>query len=324
MPTDKKPKAFPFRRLVACGIAILAIRLAILGIRLATHASTHSASAGAPKQTLETLLPRALPPPPPTEQRVPEYAVYELETATVHVVSVYPSTPIAVVAADELATVEAFAQQHHAVVALNGGFFDPQNGQTTSHLIIAGQPAGDPADNERLTANSSLQQYLPQILNRSEFRTYRCQGLETLRYDITSHNAPIPDNCAIESALGAGPQILPENTALAEGFIDYQNGALVRDAIGIVQPNARSAIALRPDGTVLLLMAAQRIESAGMTLAELGEFATSLGATQLLNLDGGSSSSLYYNGQTYAGRLDEEGKAIQRPVKSVLVIGQKE
>lgn len=250
------------------------------------------------------------------------HQTYDLNQATVHVVSVPVGIPISVAVADDLTTVAAFARRENALAILNGGFFDPQNGKTTSHLTAQGQPAGNPADNERLTGNPTLAPYLDQIFNRSEFRAYRCESSASLRYAITQHDAPWPDSCQLESALGAGPQLLPENTAATEAFTDYDNGELIRDAIGSVQPNARSAIALQPDGTVRLLMVAQRPNAPGMTLADLAEFATSLGATQLLNLDGGSSSSLYYSGQTYLGRLDTDGNLVERPVKSVIVVGQ--
>ncbi len=267
------------------------------------------------------------------------YQTYDLPQATVHVVSVEVGGVVAIATTPSLTTVADFAQQNNALAVINGGFFDPQNGKTTSHLISQGQSVGDPADNERLTGNPSLQAYLPQILNRSEFRIYRCQGLDQdsaqIRYDIAPHDAASPNGCKTETALGAGPQLLPQDTAFIEAFTDYENGdengTLIRDAISSLQPNARSALAICPDGTLLLIMVAQRANlpnsgqingqiATGMTLAELTEFATSLGATQLLNLDGGSSSSLYYDGQTHLGRLDAEGQPIQRPVKSVIMI----
>jgi hypothetical protein len=275
---------------------------------------------------------------------------YDLPNATVYGVLMPPDTALSVAVSDELKTVEAFAselssQGEPILAVLNAGFFDPQNGKTTSHLVREGQPAGDPADNERLMENPNLQSYLPQILNRSEFRQYRCaaDGLPsgsvdsasnssfsgaassgdssgTLRYDITFHDAPIPEGCELNNAVGAGPQLLPADTGEIEGFTSTQNGELVRDAIGSVQPNARSAIALRSDGALLMLLVAQRPNAPGMTLAEVAEFAKSLGAVKLLNLDGGSSSSLYYNGDMYLGRLDAEDNPVQRPVKSVLVL----
>ncbi len=263
-----------------------------------------------------------------TQTVEPDYQPYELPQATVHVVTLPAKTRLSVAIAPHLTTVAAFAQQENALAVINGGFFDPQNGKTTSHIVVEGNTLGDPADNERLIENSDLSPYLNQILSRSEFRAYQCRtSVQTseLQYEIAAHNVlntPLSDSCTLRSLLGAGPQLLPDDTSFAEGFTDYANGELIRDAIGSRQPNARSAIALQPDGTVRLLMVAQRPNAPGLTLAELAEFATALGATQLLNLDGGSSSSLYYSGQTYLGRLGTDGNPVERPVKSVIIVRQ--
>ncbi len=278
------------------------------------------------------------------------HQVYRLSEATVHVVKVSAVSELTVAVADDLAPLAELAQRENALYAINGGFFDPQNGKTTSHLTVQGQVAGDPADNERLTGNPDLTSFLPQIFNRSEFRAYRCDSSEALNYDITLHNLPSPANCEIESAVGAGPTLLPIDGSFTEAFTDYENddpnqGQLIRDAIGSVQRNARSAIGLDAEGSIFLIMVEKRADSAGdsaeelqrgavaesqgMTLAEVTEFARSLGVTQLLNLDGGSSSSLYIGAQdagsqdgpqTYFGRLDPEGNPIERPVKSVIII----
>lgn len=230
------------------------------------------------------------------------------------------SAPVSVSVAEDLQPIDSFVAPTQRAYVINGGFFDPQNGKTTSHLIVEGEIVGNPADNERLIENPALAPYLPQILNRSEFRSYRCTAHDALRYDIVFHNEPIPENCTIESAIGAGPQLLPENTSVAEAFVDYENGQLTRDAIGSMQPNARSAIGLNDTGEIYLIMIQQDGNSSGLSLAGLAEFAASLGVTKLLNLDGGSSSSIRFpDGQTYSGQVDFEGEPIQRPVKSVIL-----
>ena len=260
---------------------------------------------------------------PPTSE--PYYQTYELERATVHMVLLPAGISPAVAVADDLTTLKDFAQRENALVVLNGGFFDPQNGKTTSHLVSQGQTVGDPADNERLVGNPTLAAYMPQILNRSEFRVYDCQNSGSsaeVKYDIVLHDAPVLEGCTIQSAMGAGPQLLPEDTSYEEGFTDYENGERVRDAIGSAGPNARSAIALTANSEIMLIMIAQRPDAPGLNLSEVADFATSLGAAKLLNLDGGSSSALYYDGQTHFGRIDADGNPIERPVKSVIVVGQ--
>lgn len=258
------------------------------------------------------------------------YAIYTLPQANVLVVSLALDTSVAVDLSDELEPVETFAARTNALYVINGGFFDPQNGKTTSYLTVNSQAVGDPADNERLVQNPDLQQYLPQILNRSEFRAYHCELSDALsgsgRYDITFHDAALPAGCEVESAVGAGPQLLPEDTSTIEGFTDYKGKELIRDAIGSVQPNARSAVGIHANGSVYLFMVEKNAGSSGMTLAELAEFARSIGIVKLLNLDGGSSASVYIRddirgGQAYSGLSDADGNPIHRPVKSVITAG---
>ncbi len=254
------------------------------------------------------------------------YERHVVENVIAHVVTQPPGTTLSVAVATDLTTVEDFAEQAEASYIINGGFFDPNNGKTTSHLIAQGQIVGDPADNERLVENPALSQYIDQILNRSEFRVYRCAETNAPVYDIAFHDVLPPNGCAIDSAIGAGPQLLPTDTAQAEAFVDYDSGAVIRDAIGSLQPNARSAIGLYPDGAIALIMIEKGARSSGMTLAELADFAASLGITKLLNLDGGSSSSLFIanddatESQTYFGLSDSEGNPIRRAVKSVIVL----
>ena len=248
----------------------------------------------------------------------------ETPIARVHRVTIPANYPMEVAISDDLKTVETFAAETGATAVINGGFFDPNNAQTTSFVTIDGTLVADPQDNRRLMNNLDLTPYLEQILNRSEFRRYTCGG--EIRYDLTLHSASIPNGCSLHSALGAGPQLLPEDTSQIEGFTDYADGALIRDAIGSQQRNARSAIGMMQDGTLIWVMVAQVQSSGGMTLAELATFMTSLKIQKVLNLDGGSSASLQTNlledglSQAYYGRLDSNGQQIRRPVKSVLLI----
>ncbi|MEO0755826.1 MAG: phosphodiester glycosidase family protein [Cyanobacteria bacterium J06648_16] len=245
------------------------------------------------------------------------FTAYDLPQATVYVVTVPTGYRVEVAASDPLQTVEAFADG--AIAVLNAGFFDPNNGKTTSHVMIDGAVVADPAENERLVNNPDLTAYLPQILNRSEFRRYDCT--DGVRYDIVLHAAPVPEACTQVDAVGAGPQLLPEDTSEPEGFTARSaDGELVRDAIGSQQRNARSAVGIKADGTVVLSMVAQKTPTSGLTLEELATFLDRLGVEQALNLDGGSSSALVFRGVAQYGRLSGAGDRIQRPVKSVLMV----
>ena len=246
------------------------------------------------------------------------YKSRKLSHGTAHILSI-PAGQFWVTPALSASTepLENFANRDRAIAAINGGFFDPENRQSTSFVVLNGQVVADPRQNDRLMQNPNLVPYLDKILNRSEFRSYQCG--DTIAYQIRQHQDLIPAGCRSLSALGGGPRLLPDRTDQAEGFVDRTKG---RDALSSDQPNARTAIGLTHDGTIIWVMVAQTpaVANSGASLLELAELMKSLGVETAMNLDGGSSSALYYQGKTIYGKLDKTGNPIQRPVKSVFLV----
>jgi len=204
------------------------------------------------------------------------------------------------------------AAKHQTVAAINGGFFDPVNQKTTSIVIRQGVLIADPKLNERFINNPKNAPYLDKMLNRSELRRYICG--ETIRYDINIRESPIPSGCRLVDALGGGPSLLPELGLIQEGFVSVANGKIVRDALGSNRPNARTAIGITRDGSLVWVMVAQKPENpsnSGMSLPEVANFMKSLGVEKAMNLDGGSSSSFYYKGQTFYGKVDSNGNWVR-------------
>lgn len=251
------------------------------------------------------------------------YQAYAMEQSVVHTLFIPTSDRFLVTPAilPQLGTLDTFAQQYRVVAAINGGFFDPENRKSTSIVVKNGLVLADPRQNARLMNNPRLAPYLSKILNRTEFRRYRCS--QTIRYDITLHSAPSPPDCLLVDALGGGPRLLPEQTLIQEGFLDFANGRIIRDSLASRQPNARSAVGITQDGTIVLAMVAQKPEyptTSGMSLQALATFLKALGVEKAMNLDGGSSSAFYYQSQTFYGKLNEKGNSVKRKVSSVLLI----
>ncbi|MFM7574764.1 MAG: phosphodiester glycosidase family protein [Snowella sp.] len=259
----------------------------------------------------------------PSPEALPLYRVYELPHSRVHTlrIPVQGNFEVTVAVSPNLRTVAEFAATNQEIAALNGGFFDAQNEKTTAYLTQNSQIVGNPQENERLTQNPKLKPYLSQIFNRSEFRRYQCGTVN--RYAIALHDAPIPPNCELKDALGGGPRLLLTITATEEGFWAENQGKVIRDAIALKQRNARTAIGIMPSGDLFWVMAAQKKElgqNSGLSLAELADFMRSQGIQEVLNLDGGSSSGMYYQGKIFLGKLTAKGEPVVRSVKSVLVL----
>jgi exopolysaccharide biosynthesis protein len=258
--------------------------------------------------------------PSPTVEDIPKYQVYSLPNSEIHTVTIAPNSrfKVSISFSPTLEPLGQFGKSQNAIAVLNGGFFDPKNEKTTSYVTKNGKVVLDPKKNDRLIENPNLQPYLPKILDRSEFRQYDCG--EKTQYAIAPHSAEVPSSCKLVDAIGGGPQLLPRLTAQAEGFVDEQVG---RDSIGVTQRNARSAIGILKDGSVILVMAAQKPEApqnSGMSVQAMTSFLQRLGVEQALNLDGGSSSALIYQDQTFYGKVDKDGKPVPRAIKSAVIV----
>jgi Phosphodiester glycosidase len=257
----------------------------------------------------------------PAAVPAPIYSALGRANSTVYTLTIPPGYTIRPFLAETTLTVEQVAKQTKALAVINAGFFDPINQKTASTVVIDGREVANPKDNERLINNPKLSGYLSAILNRSEFRVYQCGA--RVQYGIGFRSEPIPSGCQLSQAVGGGPQLLPKNTAQQEGFTDYAKGELIRDAIGGSQPNARTAIGLKADGTMVWVMVAQtKTEISGMTLDELAGLMKQLGVESALNLDGGTSSSLYAQGEAVYSKQNGAGQPMKRAVKSLLLLMQ--
>ena len=270
--------------------------------------------------------------PAKSSSREISYQTYPQPNSIIHIITIPHQSNYAIIptAADKLTTLKKFVIQDNAIAGINGGFFDPKNQQTTSYILQKGAVIADPRNNIGLIENLKIQPYLGKILNRSEFRRYICG--KNIHYDITLHSDPIPLGCQLQDALGAGPKILPLETSVQEGFVAYKDGKVVRNAIGTTSRNARSAIAITKNQDILLVMVAQRSrrdplrgahKDSGMSLSELADFLSNLDVVKAMNLDGGSSSAISYQGQIIYGRLDSNGNEVKRSLKSVLLVTKK-
>ncbi len=90
---------------------------------------------------------------------------------------------------------------------------------------------------------------------------------------------------------GAGPLLIQNGQIVLDAKAEQFSAAFIRELA------ARSAIGQARDGTILLVTVHDRIGGKGATLLEIAQIMNQLGAVNALNLDGGSSTTLYLGGQ---------------------------
>ena len=115
-------------------------------------------------------------------------------------------------------------------------------------------------------------------------------------------------------------QILSFGPALVEGGeIAVEEGEEVGKAMA---SNPRTAIAVVDELHYLFIVSDGRTdESEGLSLRQLAEFAASLGAETVYNLDGGGSSAMVFNGELINNPTTSGNSIKERKVSDIVYIG---
>jgi hypothetical protein len=100
-----------------------------------------------------------------------------------------------------------------------------------------------------------------------------------------------PELETFPNIVGAGPLLVEQGRVVMDAIAEKFSPAFVS------QSADRSGIGQTADGTVLLAVTHNRIGGAGPTLGEWAQIMQRLGCVNALNLDGGSSTTLYLGGQ---------------------------
>jgi Phosphodiester glycosidase len=95
----------------------------------------------------------------------------------------------------------------------------------------------------------------------------------------------------LPNILGAGPWLIEKRQVVLDATAEKFGGGFG------TQSAARSAIAINAQGKLWVVSALDRVGGKGPTLGELAKMLQEMGAVDALNLDGGSSTSLFLGGQ---------------------------
>lgn len=178
------------------------------------------------------------------------------------------------------------------LAVINGGFFNLKTGESSGCICI---------DKKWLKETQ---------LCRSEIRVLEKDGKES--YQITTHKMPVLNGYTLIHALGGGPQLLPALTLIQERFV--RGGKESICSSGYV---SRTAIGIKKDGSLVLVVVdgpEKGTLSKGVTIWGLVDIMKKLDCMSAINMDGGHSSGMIYNGKVISISNPE------RRVKTALVI----
>ena len=176
---------------------------------------------------------------------------------------------------EEGQTTSQIAENYNAVAAVNGGAFVDQS-STSQWTGNGGIPSGIVMSGGEVVHNDLGEG------NKTELLAIDKQGVMIVgKYSIDDLKER-----KIQEALSFGP------TLVVNGKMTPMSG----DGGWGIAP--RTAIGQRQDGAIILLVIDGRgVGSLGATLKETQEIMYQLGAVNAINLDGGKSTTLYYDGE---------------------------
>lgn len=191
------------------------------------------------------------------------------------------------------------AKENNAIAAINGGGFQDKGTNSSATWTGTGAfPTGIIISKGKLIypseSNADMQQQMNGVIGIT-----KAGKLVVGTYSISDL---LDDN--VSEALCFGPTLI-ENGVLKTG-IDTQGS------------EPRTAIGQRSDGSILLLTIDGRQGlQAGASIADVQSIMKAQGAVNAVNLDGGASTTMYYNGKVANNPSDKFG---ERPLPTIIYV----
>ena len=190
------------------------------------------------------------------------------------------------------ATTSSMAESSAAILAVNGDYYGARdNGYVIRDGIIYRSSAKADQEDLVIYKDGSMK-----IINESEVSAQE-----------------LVDEGAI-TVLSFGPALVED------GKVSVSQNDEVGKAMA---SNPRTAIAITEDNKYLFIVSDGRTdESEGLSLYELATFAASLGAKTVYNLDGGGSSTMYFNGNVVNNPTTNGWDISERGVSDIVYISK--
>ena len=206
----------------------------------------------------------------------------------------------------ELITTSEFGRRANALAAVNGNFFDVKNGGSVDFVRVDGKIIN--SNRLEKNGNRAFHQRAAVVIENGKIAIKKWDGSTDWENNLIEKNI-----------LLNGPLIVFNGTSEALDTVAFNRLRHPRTCLGI-----------KPNGRVILLTVDGRNDnSAGMNLFELTKIMRWLGCSDVVNFDGGGSTTLWVNDHPNNGvinyptdnkKWDHEG---QRRVANVIQIKKK-
>lgn len=185
------------------------------------------------------------------------------------------------------------AADNNAILAVNGDYY---GANSTGYVIRNGVVYRD-----TVRENS----------NNGDLAIYKDGSFKIIYEDQISADQLVKDG--VVNLLAFGPALV-ENSEIAVGTNEEVGQAMAsnpRTAIGIIDENHY----------IIVVSDGRTSESKGLSLYQMAEIMKSYGVKTAYNLDGGGSSTLYFNGQVINKPTTGGNKISERSVSDIVYIG---
>lgn len=188
-----------------------------------------------------------------------------------------------------------FADSCDAIAAINGTFFNMAEGYNTHFISIKDSVVSSTAEGE---------------FNSRATGVFSSTGeeVEITYWTMEKEKAGAAED---DYAMVSGPLLMDDNIDVTLADIPFNTAR-----------HPRSFVAVTAKGHILLVAVDGRQPgyAEGMSLFEVRELAHMLGCVDVLNLDGGGSTTLYVSGQGQTGVVNKPSGGVERAVASMLYV----
>ena len=221
-----------------------------------------------------------------------------------------------IVQPEKLTRLSVTSKAHNADFSVNAGYWDVRISQPSTFLKLDGKQLAVTADFEKERVDGVV-----------------CLAKKRVIVDYCKAGEEAPYAAKYDNILASGPVLIDEgksvdHAAYTKSMVEAKHGKDIGAYYTYIRRHPRTAIGTDKKGNVYLVVVDGRSKgnAAGVTIAELTEICEWLGMRDAINLDGGSSSTMWGKEDgviNYPCRNKKFDHAGERKVSSCVLVKSK-